>query len=347
MKLASLSQLRRTIIFIATLVLCSTQLTIAATADRRPVRSTARKLSRANRVTVRPAVYRGWRDALIISNGTIEVVVVPAINRVIQFCFVNEDGVFWENDALAGELPDPTSEGWKNFGGDKTWVAPQSEWQPVAGRTTPTVAFNALPATAKTHADGVELVSQIDEHYGIRARRFIRLDDREPVMTITTVYEKLAGDPRRVSVWIITQLKEPRGVFIPVPRSSVMPESYVKLGRMKAVPPSLTITNKMMSLVRDKTANYKIGSDAGTLLWIDARHTLRIDSPRTFAVEYPDANSSAEVYTNKDPLAYVELEMLSPLKTMSVGDTLSQTNTYTLRRRTKRSLTADVRAALK
>ena len=48
--------------------------------------------------------------------------------------------------------------------------------------------------------------------------------------------------------------------------------------------------------------------------------------------EYPDEGSSAEVYTNSDPLKYVELEMLGPLQTLKVGDSVSQTNTYTLSR---------------
>ena len=56
-------------------------------------------------------------------------------------------------------------------------------------------------------------------------------------------------------------------------------------------------------------------------------------SPRVNVGEYPDQGSSAEIYTNPDPTPYVELEMLGPLYTMKIGDQLSQTNTYTLIRR--------------
>ena len=46
--------------------------------------------------------------------------------------------------------------------------------------------------------------------------------------------------------------------------------------------------------------------------------------------EYPDGGSSAEIYTNPDPLPYVELEMLSPLATMKRGAVIEWANTYTL-----------------
>jgi hypothetical protein len=62
--------------------------------------------------------------------------------------------------------------------------------------------------------------------------------------------------------------------------------------------------------------------------------TMRIDSPRVAAATYPDQVCSAEIYTNADPLRYVELEMLGPLITMKVGDRVDRTSTSTLTRPT-------------
>lgn len=53
--------------------------------------------------TVRQGEYHGWKDALFISNGIAEAVVVPAIGRVMQFGFAGEAGVFWENRSLDGQ----------------------------------------------------------------------------------------------------------------------------------------------------------------------------------------------------------------------------------------------------
>lgn len=303
-----------------------------------------RQFARNGKITVKRIPYRGWQDALVIGNGTVEAVVVPSINRVMQFRFVNEEGVFWENDALAGETVDANVSGWKNFGGDKTWVAPQADWQSVTNRKTPTVTFNAMPAAFTIRNNRIELVSQIDKDYGIRARRFISLDKRKPLMTIETFYEKLNGEPRPVSLWIITQLKDPLGIFVPVPTESIFILGYTKL---RGLPPSLKLNNGLLSLTRDPEASHKIGSDSDRMIWVSERYVLLIAAPRVKDADYPDGGSSVEIYTSQDPLAYVELETLSPLKTMRVGDTLSATNTYTLKRRSRINVDAEAKDTMK
>src|SRR2546430_1617960 len=73
--------------------------------------------------------YRGWSDSLVLSNGKVEAVVVPAVGRVMQFRFVGEDDIFWENASLQGKSANPASQEWNNFGGDKTWPSPQADWE--------------------------------------------------------------------------------------------------------------------------------------------------------------------------------------------------------------------------
>src|ERR1044071_7118728 len=47
--------------------------------------------------------YHGWANSILLSNGRVEAVIVPAIGRVMQFRFAGEeDGPFWENRALDG-----------------------------------------------------------------------------------------------------------------------------------------------------------------------------------------------------------------------------------------------------
>src|SRR5712671_5823512 len=73
--------------------------------------------------------YHGWSNSILVSNGRVEAVIVPAIGRVMQFRLAgDEDGPFWENRTLNGRKPDPESNDWGNFGGDKAWPAPQADW---------------------------------------------------------------------------------------------------------------------------------------------------------------------------------------------------------------------------
>src|SRR6266481_4539376 len=72
------------------------------------------------RITVLRTNYHGWPDSLLLSNGRVEAIIVPAIGRVMQFRFAGEsDGPFWENRALDGIKAEPESKEWGNFGGDK------------------------------------------------------------------------------------------------------------------------------------------------------------------------------------------------------------------------------------
>jgi hypothetical protein len=143
-------------------------------------------------------------------------------------------------------------------------------------------------------------------------------------MTIVTTYYKVSGDPRKVGVWIITQLTEPEDVSIPTPGKWMKQSEDLPLG-FKAPQEGGAI-----HLRRDAAKSTKIGTQADYIHWNNKHWTLDIRSARLAGEEYPDKGSSAEVYTNPNPLAYVELEMLGPVKTLKVGDSISQTNTYTL-----------------
>lgn len=300
-----------------------------------------------SKTTIGKVSYRGWSDSLVIGNGQVEAVIVPAIGRVMQLRFVGEgDGPFWENTELFGKPLDPVSTTWGNFGGDKTWPAPQSNWPKVTPRSwPPPQAFDSMPVNAQIKENGqsaeIELVSPIDPHYGIRTRRLIRLDPKRPQMTITTTYEKAEGQSVNVGVWIITQLKDPEAVFIPLPKNPIFAEGYTKQSR--ELPADLKRDGQLLSLKRSAKVSTKIGTDASTLVWIGEKHIVRIDSSRVANAAYPDQGSSAEVYTNVDPLKYVELEMLGPLSQMKVGDRLEQTNRYTLLRRTMNTAANEMR----
>ena len=71
-------------------------------------------------VSVERISYHGWPDCYLVANKQVEVVVVPAIGRVMQLRLRGEaDGAFWENRALDGQLHLSDSAEWINFGGDK------------------------------------------------------------------------------------------------------------------------------------------------------------------------------------------------------------------------------------
>jgi hypothetical protein len=181
----------------------------------------------------------------------------------------------------------------------------------------------------------VTLFGPVDSGFGIRVSREIALHPTEPIMRVTSTFEKLKGSSRQVGVWVITQVKNAERIIVPLPASTLFSKGYTNLG---SIPKGLIVTNGLVSLARDPNASTKIGTDAGALLWVGTNVTLLIESPRTPGVAakgFPDSGCSAEVYTNPNPVPYIELELLGPLATLVTNDFLTATSVYTLFRRSQ------------
>ena len=146
--------------------------------------------------------------------------------------------------------------------------------------------------------------------------------------------ESSIGSIGSVGVWIITQLADPVNFFVAVEKASRF--QAVFCGLTELVLESLCRVLFLLELQRDPSFSYKIGSDADSLLWVGDSCVLRIDCPRVNPGEYPDQGSSMEVYSNAGDAAYVELETLSPLRTLRRGEEISSVNTYTLFHRDER-----------
>jgi hypothetical protein len=283
-------------------------------------------------VTVTRISYHGWRDCYLLSNGCVEAIVVPAIGRVMQLRMAGEaEGPFWENRALDGQLHDAAPDEWINFGGDKCWPAPQSAWIRQQGREwPPPVAFDARPAQAAATEFGVTLTSPVDPGFGIQMVRHVELDAGQPILRIRTEYRKLLGDALRVGIWAITQLREPERLAILLKENSQFADGY--LGLLAAQPAELKSDGRLLWLKRHTSEQVKIGTDGSSMVWVGAGCALRIDA-EAGPGEYPDGGCVTEIYTNPDPLPYVELEALGPLRTLNAGERIERTTVYTLRPR--------------
>jgi hypothetical protein len=298
-------------------------------------------------VTATRCDYHGWTGSVLLGNGLVEAVIVPAVGRVMQFRFAGSvAGPFWENPARQDARTGAASVEWANFGGDKSWPAPQSAWPRLIGRGWPPPSgFDGLPMEASIDGAAVTLVSPIDPHYGIRVRRRIELAPGRPVMTITTRYEKVGGPPVETGIWTITQLRDPAAVYAVLPAGHRADPAYVR--QSEAPPPSLAVTGGLVSLTRDPLQSHKIGFRTGTLVWIGPTEVLRLDVTVVAGATYPDDGCSAEVYTQADPLAYVELELLAPLAILQPGAASEHTMVYTLAHRAAPSPAAEIERLLR
>jgi hypothetical protein len=205
------------------------------------------------------------------------------------------------------------------------------------------VAFDSSPVDAVAKEGGVVLTSPVDPAFGIQVVRHVELDLEAPVMRIRTTYRKIVGSPVTVSVWSITQMQEPEQVFLQMKEDSTLPDGFIRL--IDAEPEGLRIEDGLLSLARDPAKCAKIGADAISMVWVGRKLVVRIDA-EDGPGEYPDGGCVTEVYTNPDPLPYVELETLGPLTTMSAGDRIERTTVYTITPRSEADPEAEARKFL-
>jgi Domain of unknown function (DUF4380) len=296
----------------------------------------------ASHVTIEALHYRGWQGALRITNGRVEAIVVPSIGRVMRFGWVGgAQNMLWENEVLDGGSAGQADGTWNNFGGDKVWPSPQSQWRDVTTRSwPPPIGFDSLPYKAVVIGDSIVLTSTVDPNYGIQTIRRISLTENSTVMTIASEFHKVSGKPLQTGVWIITQVPDAERLYAMLPAHSTVVQHKFQLS--EAAPKSLNISGRLLSLSRNKTENVKIGMDARSLLWVGKETSLRIDAAAGSG-EFPDNGCRTEIYTNADPQPYIEMETMGPLSTMKAGDVSTWSSTYTLIRRTEP--TADEEAA--
>jgi hypothetical protein len=189
----------------------------------------------------------------------------------------------------------------------------------------------------------VTLTSSIDASFGIQMVRHVELDPDRPVMRIRSEFRKLTGSPVKVSVWTITQMQDPERIAIRLSRLSKFAMGYVHL--MGAQPADLRIDAGILSLARHPSELVKIGSDGTSMAWVGPNCVVCIDA-EPGPGEYPDGGCITQIYTNPDPLAYVELETVGPLTTMSIGDRIERTAVYTVSPRTTSDPQAEALKAL-
>jgi hypothetical protein len=281
--------------------------------------------------------YHGWENSIWVSNGQVEAIIVPEVGRIMQFRFAGEtDSPFWENQETAGlSSGQPGSSEavvWREYGGDRVWPSPQIEWGNVMSTNwPPPAAFDGSRVQAQVNGWVVTLSYPADPNFGIRVKRRIELPAGQTKMEVFTEFEKLDNKTIDAGVWVLTQLKDPVGLYARLPMLSKFPQGFQPMsGRL---PPSLAIRDRLLSLGRDSENDYRLGLEVGSVLWMNDDIVLKIDSPRLPDRKYPENGISAIVSTHQNPQDFVQVDMLAPVAQIRQGHVLKQRSTYTLLRR--------------
>lgn len=275
--------------------------------------------------TIEPINYRGWDLSYRLSTEAVSLVVVPEIGgRIMEYSLVGEN-VIWENELEFGRLYPMVHRKWHNYGGYKTWYAPQSRWDEWPdpfldyGKANAEVFKPAEPGSV-----GIRIVGAPSLKTGLLIIKEIVMDAQGRVH-LAQKFRNISDKVIEWSIWDVTQVKTPCFVVFPVNPKGKFPQGFKDLCEMcKSTGKQWTVVDDLC-VVRYLGELGKIGADApeGWMLWVygNTYYAKRWKAPDPKAT-YPDDGCSAEVFTAKD-FPYVEMEVLGPLTKIAPGKTVS------------------------
>lgn len=268
-------------------------------------------------VEVRQVRYQGWDGCWRLSDGEIEVVVVPQVGRIMRFGFVGGRNVLWEHPALPQAVPVDKDQ-WANPGGDKIWPWPQCQWEPMSGRSWPPPdELNDLPHAARqVNANTVRLASPVLPGWQVRVVRDISISAIDAMVSITSWYaptEDRAADRAWPEVWSVSQVPPPDGVCVriledpsPVPLSRGMVDGPWALE-------GAGVANWRWLARPANNGRAKVGVQADVIAALFGSDLFVQQCNSGDQARFVEPTDRAQVYAepeSDDPLAYWELEFL-------------------------------------
>ena len=290
-------------------------------------------------VTLHKTVYKGWA-AWSISSGALELILVPQVGGRIMGLRWHGDELFFTQperqggvarfDRESDVLAQKRALGFPLWGGDKTWIAPQSRWNGASPYLDLDSGPYKLEILAASSDDvTVRMTSDICRETGLRVSRTVTTRAASNSFTVKHELENAGPAPRQSEIWDVAMVTSPGAVYLPTWRDSSFPsgvKTYVSEGRSAEVRATVIEHHDGYAVVscQDRIA-FKFGVD-GPAGWIAAvlqRSDGRLVGYRKSMPVFSDFQYShgcvAEVYQSAD-YGYLEMELHGPTVTLLPGE---------------------------
>jgi hypothetical protein len=277
--------------------------------------------------------YYGW-DAYRLTDGKTEAIVVPAVGRVMSFKRVGEKNWLWSAREKGDKITDWG--GWKNWGGEKTWLSPQGNWDKFSGAAAkwpPPKQWEQMPFRAEVVSGGhLKITGAVATAMGVRIVREFWHEPNGDFMIKQTA-EKLRGAVVNAGIWNVTQIDGAGldAVFVPRAAQSEYSDGFLDMGTAKNATLK-TVTPTLLHITPTTNGSFKIGTDAPVAAiaavrdgWAFVMTSSRPDG------EYPDgapgkSGTPVQLYARgEEKMNYLEMELLSPLRSYVAGARWTQT----------------------
>ncbi len=288
---------------------------------------------------MREGNHKGW-NAWHLQNGPLELIFVPQVGGRIMgmnwrghdLCFTQPEREGHVEDVLSSQDVHARKRkmGFPLWGGDKTWLAPQTRW-------TDGVPFLDLDSGAydlTVERDGpdaavVRMTSQVCRETGIQITRTVTVSSGSQDWIVTHQLINRSSSEVQWGVWDVNMVLKPGEVYLPRDAASRYPQgvkTFVEEGESAQVRD--TVVGELGNLAVIHCAGpkaFKFGVDAkeGWMLVILNVAGMGLVGYRKQVPVYRDKpyghGCIAEVY-NSDRYSYFEMEIHGPVVSLRPGE---------------------------
>ena len=276
--------------------------------------------------------YKSFGKCAKLSKGGKTMLITVGIGpRIIFYGFDNGENIFYEDEKdlinKGGEYFDKNLAGkgiWHIYGGHRLWKCPEY---------MDTYYPDNAPVQVVEEKDGVCFISGVEETTGIQKIIKVAMGDDGNATVEHKFINKGKTATTPIALWALSVMDKGAKAYVPIstedtgllPNRNITLWSYTNLKD-----PRLDIQNSLITLSQANNPQpIKVGTFATGAVKVEIKGmTFGIDFQSPDG-EYGDHNCNIETYTNDIML---EIETLSPIKSMAVGEEVIHIEKWSLNR---------------
>ncbi len=315
-------------------------------------------MNAATALSAAPVDFRGW-SAYRLGNEFVQLVAVPAIGgRIMAYDLGTHPFLFVDPD-LAGKLFSPEENqgdgslaAWKNYGGDKTWPAPQgwdtdAQWHGPPDPVLDTGRYTVDAFFADARQATITMTSPPDPRTGVQITRRFTLVPASSRVRVDLTFRNVGDRPICWSIWDVVQLRAERTladgsrahdpscvVTTPVNPQSRFPRGFNVMFGAEDNPQWQVAGGLLRAGYQWQIGKVGVDTQAGWIAFCQAAQQAAFVERFAFTpgAEYPDGGATVECWTigagqvaNLDyadsGIYLMETEVLGPLTAIEPGAT--------------------------
>ncbi|MCB0039925.1 MAG: DUF4380 domain-containing protein [Caldilinea sp.] len=178
-------------------------------------------MSDSRALVAEPVTFRGW-SAWRLANEFVQLIAVPKIGGRVMAYDLGDHPFLFVDPGLAGKLfsaeenqGDGSLAAWKNYGGDKTWPAPQGwdndeQWHGPPDPILDTGRYTVDEVVARPDRAAIAMSSLPDPRTGVQITRRFTLAPGSSRVQVELTFRNVSDRAVRWGIWDVVQLNAAR-----------------------------------------------------------------------------------------------------------------------------------------